>query len=83
MTHNSDEPISIKSPSILRLPHVIAKTGLARATIYLQISKGSFPKPIKLGESAVGWVSAEVDAWIASKLELRDSASVDQSALAR
>ena len=69
--------------SILRLPHVIAQTGLARSTIYLYVSNGTFPKPIKLGESAVGWLSAEIDAWIASKLELRDSACVDQSALAR
>jgi prophage regulatory protein len=70
-------------PTIIRLPDVIAQTGLARSTIYLYVSNGSFPKPIKLGESAVGWVSAEVDAWIASKVELRDSASIAQSTLTR
>jgi prophage regulatory protein len=69
--------------TIIRLPDVIAQTGLARSTIYLYVSNGTFPKPIKLGESAVGWVSAEVDAWITSKVELRDSTSTDQSTLAQ
>lgn len=32
-------------PKILRLPAVIDKTGLSRATIYLKISKKTFPSP--------------------------------------
>ena len=45
---------------ILRLSEVRARTGLARSTIYLCITQGSFPKPISLGERAVGWIEAEV-----------------------
>ena len=42
--------------TILRLPVVIAQTGLSRSSIYLRISMGTFPSPIALGGRAVGWV---------------------------
>lgn len=54
-------PLSI---SILRRPEVEGRTGLSRSTIYLKIAQGSFPRPVSLGPRAVGWVSAEIDAWI-------------------
>ncbi len=50
--------------SILRLPDVMARTGLPRSTVYLRISQGTFPKPIHLGFRTVGWIAAEIDAWI-------------------
>ena len=64
MTHS---PVS----TILRLPAVLARTGLARATIYAQISQGSFPAPIKLGPRASGWVEAEVEGWVAARIAAR------------
>lgn len=54
---------------ILRLPAVKTRTGLSRSTIYLRIAEGSFPRPVSLGARAVGWVDAEVDAWLAGKIE--------------
>jgi prophage regulatory protein len=56
-------------PKILRLPAVIDKTGLSRATIYLKISKKTFPLPISLGERSVGWLESEVEAWIQRQIE--------------
>ena len=50
--------------TILRLPDVKARTGLARATIYLRMANGCFPRPISLGGRAVGWIEAEVDEWL-------------------
>ena len=50
--------------TILRLPDVKARTGLSRSTIYLRVSEGKFPSPVALGGRAVGWVEAELDAWI-------------------
>ena len=53
---------------ILRLPDVLDLTGLARSTIYAKIAAGQFPKPFKLGQRAVGWLEADVDSWIETKV---------------
>ena len=55
--------------TILRLPNVKASTGLSRSTIYLRISRGTFPKPVKLGGRAVGWVQTEVQEWLQRQIE--------------
>ena len=55
--------------TVLRLPVVKARTGLSRSTIYLRVSQGAFPAPVSLGGRAVGWVEAEVDAWLTAQIE--------------
>ena len=57
------------SKNILRLPKVEVKSGLKRSTIYLKISQGTFPKPINLGDRAVGWLEADIDEWIESRVK--------------
>ena len=47
-----------------RFPTVKARTGLSRSTIYLRISRGTFPAPVSLGCRDVGWIEAEVNAWL-------------------
>jgi len=54
--------------AILRLPAVKAVTGLSRSTIYLRISEGRFPKPVSLGDRAVGWIEAEVQEWLKQQI---------------
>jgi prophage regulatory protein len=48
--------------TILRLPAVLAGTGLSRSTIYLRIAQGVFTHPVSLGARAVGWPAHEVAA---------------------
>ncbi len=55
--------------TVLRLPAVKARTGLSRSTIYLRVSQGAFPAPVSLGGRAVGWLDAEVDAWLTAQIE--------------
>ena len=55
--------------TILRIADVTARTGLPRSSLYLKISLDKFPKPISLGQRAVGWVSDDIDAWIDSRIE--------------
>ncbi len=55
--------------TILRLPAVKARTGLSRSTIYLRVSQGAFPAPVSLGGRAVGWLDAEVNAWLTAQIE--------------
>jgi len=61
-----------KNIRILRLPDVIERVGLKRASIYSHIAQGSFPKPISLGARAVGWLESEIDAWIALRIAARE-----------
>lgn len=54
---------------VLRLPAVKASTGLSRSSIYMRVADGQFPKPIKLGARAVGWLESEVDEWLSRQIE--------------
>ena len=63
---NTDAP---KKPSILRLKDVMQRIGLSRSTIYQRVSEGNFPKPISLGDRAIGWLESEVDGWLHRRIE--------------
>ena len=58
---------------ILRMAAVKDKTGLSRASIYVRMSNGTFPKSISLGANSVGWLEAEINDWIEAKISARDS----------
>jgi prophage regulatory protein len=54
---------------LLRLPAVIDRVGLCKATIYKLISTEEFPKQVKLTSSgrSVAWRESEVNRWVASR----------------
>ena len=54
--------------TILRLPQVIARTGLGRSTIYAYMHDNKFPKSIRLGARAVGWLADDIDQWISDRI---------------
>jgi prophage regulatory protein len=53
---------------ILRLFEVCAVTGLGRSFIYQLQANGSFPRRVKLGVRAVGWLEDEVQGWLSDKV---------------
>jgi prophage regulatory protein len=61
------------SQRAIRLPELKNQTGLSRSTIYDKLNPKSprydstFPLPKKLGSRAIGWIEAEVQAWIESR----------------
>lgn len=59
--------------TIWRLPEVVRRTGLSRSTIYEMVSREEFPRQVKLGRRAVGWLANDVDEWIRSKVDSRSS----------
>ena len=61
---------------MLRLPQVKDMVALSKSSIYNRIAEGTFPKAINLGGKSVGWLEAEVIAW----LDARIAASRAQSA---
>ena len=60
------------STQILRRPAVSAKVGLCRSALYAAIKANQFPRPIRLGPRAVGWIESEIDAWIIARSKDRD-----------
>ncbi|WP_227770208.1 helix-turn-helix transcriptional regulator [Sphingomonas sp. IC4-52] len=48
----------------MRLPDVIATTGLSQATIYRLIRRAEFPRQHQLTVRSVGWWEADVEEWL-------------------
>jgi prophage regulatory protein len=59
---------SVNELRILRLPAVIEKSGMARSTVYKQISDGLWVRPIALGPRSVGFVQYEVEAILSARV---------------
>ena len=68
MTENTMERRTNAPTRFLRLPEVMARTGLSRSTIYVRLAEGRFPRPVALGGRAVGWIEAEVDEWVRERI---------------
>ena len=54
--------------ALLRLPEVMAATGLPRSSIDAKERAGDFPARVKLGLRAIAWRKADVDRWIAQRV---------------
>ena len=67
--------ISTTQPRVLRLKQVLDRVGLSRSTIYDRMNPASpryddsFPKPMKIGSSAVGWLESSINKWIESLVD--------------
>ena len=52
---------------LLRRREVEGMTGLARSSIYRHMEDGTFPRPVRVGPSAVRWRSTDIESWMASR----------------
>jgi len=55
--------------TLIRLPEVMARTGLSRTMLYAKVKHGQFPEQIKIGTRAVAWPEHQVDDWINQRLK--------------
>lgn len=66
-------------PRILRLKQLTERIGLGRSTIYDRMDTQSprydatFPKPIKLGAAAIGWIDSEITTWIEQRMSAKEA----------
>lgn len=49
---------------LLRIKSVSEKTEIGKSTIWLWVSQGKFPKPIKLSPRITVWKESILDEWI-------------------
>lgn len=54
-----------RSDSLIRLPEVLRRTGLSRATIYRKIARAEFPAGVPLGANATAWYESDINRWVA------------------
>ena len=63
------------SERLLRLEAVEDRIGLKKSKIYMMVSAGEFPRPVKLGNGHInGWPENEVTAWIKARIAERGEA---------
>lgn len=53
---------------LIRRREVEARIGLAYSTIYVMMADGKFPRPIKIGRRAVGWIEEDINNWLSNKI---------------
>ncbi|WP_087542814.1 helix-turn-helix transcriptional regulator [Acinetobacter sp. WCHA29] len=69
---------SFQMNQIITIKDVMKFTSISRSKIYELINKESkyydstFPQPIRLSESLIGWSAWEIHQWIETKLESRE-----------
>lgn len=54
----------MKSLLLQNVRSVSDYTGLSKSTIYREMNRGAFPKPLKLSPNRVAWRRDEVQDWI-------------------
>ena len=64
----------MKNNILIKLPEVKELTTFSSATIFRLISKGEFPKQIKLAERSSAWLLEEIYSWLEEKKDERDGA---------
>ncbi len=80
---NSKNTTPKQKHRFIRLNEVLSRTGFGRTSIYRKMEEGTFPKSLKLGgppkdpsifdSRAVAWIEDEVDHWMESSIDYRDS----------
>lgn len=62
---NKPKRFCMSKDRIIRLPEALHRTGFSRSAWYRKLeTDANFPKPIKLGARSVGYLEAEIDAFI-------------------
>lgn len=70
MSLSNTPAMNDEAVKVLRLPKVCEVTGLGRSMIYQMEADQRFPRRIKIGTRAVGWLEGEVRAWLTTRIEL-------------
>lgn len=54
-------------PALLRRPEVERITNLPTSTLYRDISRGTFPRPVLLTGRAVAWRACDIEQWLENR----------------
>ncbi|EMD4875605.1 AlpA family phage regulatory protein [Salmonella enterica] len=51
-------------PTLITAREVLKRVHRSKSWLYTRLSKGEFPKPVRVGDRAISFVESEVDSWI-------------------
>lgn len=60
------------APALLSMKQASAITTLSVSSIKRMMAAGTFPKPVRLGESRIAFVDTEIHAWVRARIAERD-----------
>ena len=58
-----------QSNKLIKLPEVMDRTTRSKSSIYSDIKKGEFPKPVKIGVRGVAFIESEINEWLNKRIE--------------
>jgi predicted DNA-binding transcriptional regulator AlpA len=64
MTTNSHE-------EFLPIGEVMRRCGLSKASVYLYVRRGTFPKQVRVGQRLSRWIASEVAQWMRERVDAR------------
>jgi prophage regulatory protein len=53
---------------VIRFPELKERIGFSRSHIHNLISQGKFPKQIKIGDRASGWLNSQISEWLEQRI---------------
>jgi prophage regulatory protein len=68
MLLNSDVVPQLTEERLLAPKEVVRRTSLSRTTLWRLAQIGAFPKSVRISPGRCGWRAADVEQWIASRL---------------
>ena len=69
MVSRTTEEVLTMRDRLLRRREVERITGMSRSSIYRLMQSGGFPRPVRVGPSAVRWKESDITAWVESRPE--------------
>lgn len=73
-TARKSRPPYDPASDVIRPYHLQQVVGLSETTIWRMRARGQFPQPVRLSTGTVGWLRADVAAWLASRCRKNESA---------
>lgn len=62
--------VKIRSPK-----SIAARLGVCTQTVFNMVTRGEFPRAVRVSENRLGFIEHEVDDWIAQRIAERDAAA--------
>jgi predicted DNA-binding transcriptional regulator AlpA len=64
--------MNLNNQTFLLFEEVLLRVRFSRATLYREMRRGAFPKPVRIARNRIAWIQAETDKWAAERANERE-----------